>query len=303
MKQDCLQEILAVYKIIMEIICLKIYYYLMTNRFSISDAASVIDRFSGRFPAHVMRRLRTPDGVYRYLHVSPGVATTFGLDPAVLLAQESVTHDWIHPDDRGRFVAALELSARELSTLDEEVRVMLPDGTVRWVRSLGDPKRRADGSVLWEGVALDVTDRREAMETVARAMESARTAEASASSLSTTAFAAIASPLASLRNALFDAPPHLPDLATAREALLEIERALGIAHEAGSPSAAEEPPPLTVRQREIARLVAQGLSNRSIADVTGLTEGTVKLHVSAILKRLGLRNRTELAWQTLGGRK
>jgi PAS domain S-box-containing protein len=265
-----------------------------------SDTVSVIDRFSGRFPAHVMRRLRTPDGAYRYLHVSPGVATNFGLDPAELLSQNAVTHDWIHEGDRQRFIDALERSAENLTTLDEEVRVVLPDGRVRWVRSLGDPKRQADGSVLWEGVALDITDRREAMDTVARAMEAARAAEASASSLSSSTFGAIAGPLAALRNALFG-EAHLVDAVAARDALVAIERALGIEHRPEADQAPTDAPALTRRQGEIAGLVAQGLSNRAIAETTGLTEGTVKLHVSAILRRLGLKNRTELARHAAAG--
>ena len=57
---------------------------------------------------------------------------------------------------------------------------------------------------------------------------------------------------------------------------------------------------LTRRQREILSLVGAGLSNRDIAARTGLTEGTVKLHVSNILKRLGARNRTEAA-RLIGG--
>jgi len=49
---------------------------------------------------------------------------------------------------------------------------------------------------------------------------------------------------------------------------------------------------LTPRQMDVLRLVAQGLSNRDIAQTLDLSEGTVKLHVTAILKALGVPNRT-----------
>ena len=50
---------------------------------------------------------------------------------------------------------------------------------------------------------------------------------------------------------------------------------------------------LTERQKEVLRLLSQGLSNKGIANRLDLSEGTVKLHVSAIMRALGARNRTE----------
>ncbi len=50
---------------------------------------------------------------------------------------------------------------------------------------------------------------------------------------------------------------------------------------------------LTKRQVEVLRLLADGLPNKAIARQLSIAEATVKLHVSAILKELGARNRTE----------
>src|SRR5436309_15363760 len=52
---------------------------------------------------------------------------------------------------------------------------------------------------------------------------------------------------------------------------------------------------LTEREREILALVAQGASNRQIAENLYLTEGTVKNHMSSILGKLGVRDRTQAA--------
>ena len=52
---------------------------------------------------------------------------------------------------------------------------------------------------------------------------------------------------------------------------------------------------LTGREREILTLVARGASNRQIAENLYLTEGTVKNHVSNILSKLGVRDRTQAA--------
>jgi len=49
---------------------------------------------------------------------------------------------------------------------------------------------------------------------------------------------------------------------------------------------------LTQRQQAVLERMASGLANKQIAYELGLTEGTVKLHVTAILKLLGVYNRT-----------
>ena len=52
---------------------------------------------------------------------------------------------------------------------------------------------------------------------------------------------------------------------------------------------------LTPRQREVLEGLRDGKSNKQIAQELGLTEGTVKVHVTAILRQLGVRNRTQAA--------
>lgn len=53
-----------------------------------------------------------------------------------------------------------------------------------------------------------------------------------------------------------------------------------------------EPFPITEREIEVLRLMAGGYSNKEIADSLHLSEGTVKNHVSSILSKMGVRDRT-----------
>ncbi len=270
----------------------------------------VADLLADTFPGHTMQRMRTPDGKYRYIYVSSGVETSFGLNPSRLMQAKEVDHAWVHPEDRERFVAELERSARDLTPLDTEVRVESPGGGYRWVRSLGKPRRQDDGAVIWDGVALDVTDRREALGALERALAEARRSEVAEGRFNYIAAKDLATPLISLREAVAAlsavdrqdknmVDTRIAELSDRFEAF---ERALlatrGLVS-SGQPQDINEKPvektTLTKRQREILGMVRKGASNREIAAQLAISEGTVKLHVSAVLKRLGVRNRTEAA--------
>lgn len=61
----------------------------------------------------------------------------------------------------------------------------------------------------------------------------------------------------------------------------------------------DKPDSLTPRELDVVRLLAGGYSNKEIASALGMSEGTVKNHVSAILSKLGVRDRTRAVLRAL----
>jgi DNA-binding NarL/FixJ family response regulator len=79
--------------------------------------------------------------------------------------------------------------------------------------------------------------------------------------------------------------------------LLAPEAAASLSTGPGGPAEADgaRPGALTGREREVLALIAEGRSNREIARGLGVSEKTVKAHVSSVLAKLGVQDRTQAA--------
>jgi len=83
--------------------------------------------------------------------------------------------------------------------------------------------------------------------------------------------------------------------AAAGEAVMHPRVAARVIQELRSPAREEIAPDLSEREREVLRLIAEGISNAEIAERLIISENTVKSHVSNILGKLHLADRTQAA--------
>jgi DNA-binding NarL/FixJ family response regulator len=89
--------------------------------------------------------------------------------------------------------------------------------------------------------------------------------------------------------------------AMAGDALISPQVTVRLLRHLTTPSARAAEVPLTPREREVARLVAQGRTNAEIAAELFIATGTVKNHLAGIQQKLGVRNRIGIAawiWET-----
>lgn len=100
----------------------------------------------------------------RFSYASEGARSVLGLDPADLLADGSRFLDLMEPAERASFTGLLHRAAERFEPVERDIKVMNRKGEDCWLRLLSRPRRQADEAVVWEGVALDVTDRKQAEE-------------------------------------------------------------------------------------------------------------------------------------------
>jgi len=93
----------------------------------------------------------------------------WGFDPQLGLPDHETASQRIHPEDRGRVVGCIQNAVRERRDYAVEFRIVLPDGTVRYILGLGHPAFSPSGELVEVvGTDVDVTDRRRAEEALRR---------------------------------------------------------------------------------------------------------------------------------------
>ena len=78
--------------------------------------------------------------------------------PQAVANDPQLLRDAVHPDDRARWLAAIEESAERLAPFAGDFRILLREGEFHWFRTLATPRREDDGSIVWTGVSIDVTE-------------------------------------------------------------------------------------------------------------------------------------------------
>jgi PAS domain S-box-containing protein len=126
-----------------------------------STDAALVEAAWGAPAAFYQFRL-SPSGTYGLPFVSPEFAARYGFEQGEPEETAARFFSRIHPDDLEAMREAIPRSARTLETFECEFRFRLPTGAEVWVDVRSNPKRTADGGVLWNGILTDITARRKA---------------------------------------------------------------------------------------------------------------------------------------------
>lgn len=101
-----------------------------------------------------------PDGSNCFPYASPAVEDLFGFQASDLARDGSDVFANIHPDDIDLVQAKIAESARTSSLWSDEFRFLHARRGEMWVMASSVPKREPDGSILWRGFAMDITERK-----------------------------------------------------------------------------------------------------------------------------------------------
>ena len=104
-------------------------------------------------------RLTPNGGCFPY--TSSDIKKYFGLNPEDVAEDQTPVYDLTHPEDQPKVLAAIAESAQNMTPFHVEFRICRPDHPERWLDARSIPEPQADGSLLWYGLMLDISERKQ----------------------------------------------------------------------------------------------------------------------------------------------
>jgi signal transduction histidine kinase len=155
---------------------------------------TLLDKLSRNIPGMLFQFRVSPEGEATVPFASHGIYTMFETSPEEARLRVGAIQDRIHPDDAAAVAAATQDSLRTLGNFCIEYRVILPRRGVRCYLTYSQPEKHQDGSVMWYGCTVDVTELKLAqqqLQTLNQELESrveARTVELAAANAALESF-------------------------------------------------------------------------------------------------------------------
>ena len=123
-------------------------------------------------PGMIYQFMLYPDGKMTFPYMSPGCQALFGIDPKMGQEDIDFIFNTIDPDDLDGVKESIFASAQSLEPWHCVWRIRMED-KVKWLQGDARPEKQADGSILWDGLVIDISDRFQAELELRRAKEAA----------------------------------------------------------------------------------------------------------------------------------
>lgn len=119
-------------------------------------------RLAENIPGVIYRYVLHPDGNHEFTYASPGTIDLYGYTPEALMQNPQLAWQQTHPDDIEPLNSAIQISAKTMQPWQWEGRVISLSGEQKWVKGISRPERQPNGDIVWDGLLMDISDRKQA---------------------------------------------------------------------------------------------------------------------------------------------
>lgn len=130
-----------------------------------------LHQFIANVPGMIYQFVLQADGRHQFSYVSSSCIDLFELDAVTVQQNSDVIWQCIHPEDCDSLNASIMASAETLSPWEFEWRIITPSGKLKWLRATSRPFQQMNGDISWDGVVIDISDRKRAEIKIINALE------------------------------------------------------------------------------------------------------------------------------------
>ncbi|MGD1805533.1 trifunctional serine/threonine-protein kinase/ATP-binding protein/sensor histidine kinase [Dapis sp. BLCC M126] len=116
---------------------------------------------AANIPGTIYQLLIATDGSATVPYASSGCQEIYEVSAEEMMAGKYTFRDFEHPQDRQLVDRGLADLGQTLEQFNVEFRIVTPSGIVKWIQVVSHPLKKEDGSILWEGVIMDVSHRKQ----------------------------------------------------------------------------------------------------------------------------------------------
>lgn len=120
-------------------------------------------KLADNIPGAIYQLRMAPDGSFSWPYISSGCEELFKISASAVMAGAKCPIQMVHPDDLPEFQRIMAKSTQNLTPKLWEGRAVIGSGEIKWIKSASRPELQSDGSIVWDGMMLDITAQQAAL--------------------------------------------------------------------------------------------------------------------------------------------
>lgn len=149
-----------------------------TQELRLSEAR--FQRVADNIPGMIYQIRLDADGSISLPYASSGCRDLLEMTPKEVAMDVLLLFPKLHPDDRQNYQESVKISAQTMQPWTWEGRFNLTSGKEKWVQAVSRPELQTDGSIVWDGVMIDISERKATEQALRQSEERLRSVTGSA---------------------------------------------------------------------------------------------------------------------------
>ncbi len=129
---------------------------------NLKQAEKQLQNLAANIPGVIYRYILYADGSDGMIYVSPGSQSLWEIDNHDVIEDVNRTWKMVPPEDLPKMRDSVLVSAKTLQTWFYQWRITTPSDQTKWLQAIGKPERQLNGDVIWDGLILDISERKRA---------------------------------------------------------------------------------------------------------------------------------------------